>query len=130
MKPLHIKVLICPTVRDLDMDLICIIMVGLLFRTLTSSNPSLQLKTNTTAGATPIKSAGKAEAAATVAKPAATAAAAAAPVDPGAAFKQYQKLDDLDIIPNLDGFECAICFLDFEPGEGVVLRECLHTFCK
>lgn len=45
-------------------------------------------------------------------------------------LKNYQKLDDLDIIPNAEQFECIVCYLDIEPGDGVVLRECLHTFCK
>ncbi|CAB4060186.1 RBCK1 [Lepeophtheirus salmonis] len=27
-------------------------------------------------------------------------------------------------------FECLICYLEIEPGDGVMLRECLHTFCK
>ena len=42
----------------------------------------------------------------------------------------YKQLENLDIIPNAENFECTICFLDTEPGDGVVLRECLHTFCK
>jgi len=42
----------------------------------------------------------------------------------------YKQLENLDIIPNAETFECAICFLEIEPGDGVVLRECLHTFCK
>ena len=45
-------------------------------------------------------------------------------------LKNYKKLDDLDLIPNAEPFECIICYLDIEPGDGVVLRECLHTFCK
>jgi len=45
-------------------------------------------------------------------------------------LSNYKKLDDLDIIPNVEGFECLVCLLDIEPGDGVVLRECLHTFCK
>ena len=45
-------------------------------------------------------------------------------------MKNYKKLDDLDIIPNVEPFECIVCYLDIEPGDGVVLRECLHTFCK
>ena len=45
-------------------------------------------------------------------------------------LNNYKKLDDLDIIPNAEQFECIICYLDIEPGDGVVLRECLHTFCK
>ena len=42
----------------------------------------------------------------------------------------YKQLENLDIIPNAETFECAVCFLDIEPGDGVVLRECLHSFCK
>ena len=42
----------------------------------------------------------------------------------------YKQLENLDIIPNAETFECTICFLETEPGDGVVLRECLHTFCK
>ena len=46
------------------------------------------------------------------------------------ALTNYKALDDLDIIPNAEAFECLICMMDIEPGDGVVLRECLHTFCK
>merc|ERR1719250_66295 len=42
----------------------------------------------------------------------------------------YKQLENLDLIPNAENFECTVCFLDTEPGDGVVLRECLHTFCK
>ena len=42
----------------------------------------------------------------------------------------YKQLENLDIIPNAETFECVVCFLDIEPGDGVVLRECLHTFCR
>ena len=42
----------------------------------------------------------------------------------------YKQLENLDIIPNAETFECTICFIETEPGDGVVLRECLHTFCK
>jgi len=42
----------------------------------------------------------------------------------------YKQLENLDIIPNAETFECTICFMETEPGDGVVLRECLHIFCK
>lgn len=45
-------------------------------------------------------------------------------------LESYKQLENLDIIPNAETFECTICYLDIEPGDGVVLRECLHTFCK
>lgn len=35
-----------------------------------------------------------------------------------------------NLIPNQDEFDCGICFTPVEPGEGVVLRECLHRFCR
>ena len=34
------------------------------------------------------------------------------------------------LIPNPEEFDCGICFVPVEPGEGVVLRECLHRFCR
>ncbi|KAL7043863.1 hypothetical protein ACKWTF_001691 [Chironomus riparius] len=45
----------------------------------------------------------------------------------------YQELVSLEIsdtVPNVDKFECAICFLEIEPKAGACLRECLHVFCK
>lgn len=45
----------------------------------------------------------------------------------------YQQLVSLDMsnnAPNLEKFECTICFLEIEPRAGAVLRECLHSFCK
>ncbi|XP_069936804.1 uncharacterized protein [Cherax quadricarinatus] len=33
-------------------------------------------------------------------------------------------------VPNPDPFECRVCFVDINSGEGVVLRDCLHTFCR
>lgn len=38
--------------------------------------------------------------------------------------------DDQNLIPNTTETDCPICFSTLEPGEGVVLRECLHTFCR
>nr|XP_045592793.1 uncharacterized protein LOC123754430 isoform X2 [Procambarus clarkii] len=33
-------------------------------------------------------------------------------------------------VPNPDPFECRVCFMDIKISEGVVLRDCLHTFCR
>lgn len=38
--------------------------------------------------------------------------------------------DNQDLIPNTNEADCPICLTPVEPGNGVVLRECLHTFCR
>ncbi|XP_041800215.1 ranBP-type and C3HC4-type zinc finger-containing protein 1 isoform X1 [Chelmon rostratus] len=38
--------------------------------------------------------------------------------------------EDMNLIPNATEADCPICFSALQPGEGVVLRECLHTFCR
>lgn len=46
-------------------------------------------------------------------------------------YLELLSLDNLnDIAVNREAFECAVCFVEYEPAEGVVLRNCLHTFCK
>ena len=35
-----------------------------------------------------------------------------------------------NIVPNDEEFECPICFVPIEVGEGVKLRECLHNCCR
>lgn len=53
--------------------------------------------------------------------------------DPKTNLNHYQELvsfDLSDLAPNLEKFECSICFLEIEPRAGAVLRECLHSFCK
>lgn len=46
-------------------------------------------------------------------------------------YLELLSLDNLnDIATNTESFDCAICFLTYGIGEGVVLRECLHAFCK
>ena len=37
---------------------------------------------------------------------------------------------DKCLIQNQETFECPVCFVEADPGEGVVLRECLHNFCR
>lgn len=46
-------------------------------------------------------------------------------------YLQLLTLDNSsDIASNTEAFECAVCFVEYQPGEGVMLRNCLHTFCK
>lgn len=45
----------------------------------------------------------------------------------------YSELVDLErqaLIPNTEIFECEICMEQCNVGDGVVLRECVHSFCK
>lgn len=37
--------------------------------------------------------------------------------------------EDQNLILNTVETDCPICFSTLQPGEGIVLRECLHTFC-
>uniref|UniRef100_S4RU71 RanBP-type and C3HC4-type zinc finger-containing protein 1 n=1 Tax=Petromyzon marinus TaxID=7757 RepID=S4RU71_PETMA len=45
-------------------------------------------------------------------------------------FQRLMQEDEQELVPNKEAFTCPICFVDYEPGEGVTLRECLHNFCK
>ncbi|XP_044309189.1 sharpin, partial [Varanus komodoensis] len=45
-------------------------------------------------------------------------------------FQQLRQLDQEALVPNREDMECRICYLDVEPGKGVLLRECLHSFCR
>ncbi|XP_035487945.1 ranBP-type and C3HC4-type zinc finger-containing protein 1 isoform X1 [Scophthalmus maximus] len=38
--------------------------------------------------------------------------------------------EEQNLIPNAMATDCPICFSTMEPGQGIVLRECLHTFCR
>ncbi|XP_013864061.1 ranBP-type and C3HC4-type zinc finger-containing protein 1 [Austrofundulus limnaeus] len=38
--------------------------------------------------------------------------------------------DEQNLILSTTETDCPICFSPLPPGEGVVLRECLHTFCR
>lgn len=49
------------------------------------------------------------------------------------AKKLYPKLLDLyrvDLVLYQDEFTCPICFDIFSPMEGIILKSCLHTFCR
>lgn len=45
-------------------------------------------------------------------------------------YMQLVNLDNEDLVENLEPFECPVCFMEIEPGNGVTLRECIHQFCK
>lgn len=38
--------------------------------------------------------------------------------------------EDQNLIVNVTEMDCPICYSTVPPGEGAVLRECLHTFCR
>ncbi|XP_031627037.1 uncharacterized protein LOC116343233 [Contarinia nasturtii] len=51
--------------------------------------------------------------------------------EPITQYIELLSLDDsMDLTTNTSVFECPVCFVDYEPFEGVILRNCLHTFCK
>nr|XP_033785850.1 sharpin isoform X2 [Geotrypetes seraphini] len=45
-------------------------------------------------------------------------------------FMHLLQLDDEVLVPNQEDIECRICFTEVLPGDGVLLRECLHSFCR
>ncbi|XP_077591972.1 ranBP-type and C3HC4-type zinc finger-containing protein 1 isoform X1 [Stigmatopora nigra] len=45
-------------------------------------------------------------------------------------FNQLLLMDGQDLVPNPESFDCRICYTEIKPGDGAVLRECLHCFCK
>ncbi|XP_040889742.1 ranBP-type and C3HC4-type zinc finger-containing protein 1 [Toxotes jaculatrix] len=45
-------------------------------------------------------------------------------------FLSLLATEEQSLIPNATETDCPICFSALEPGEGIVLRECLHTFCR
>ncbi|XP_074549961.1 ranBP-type and C3HC4-type zinc finger-containing protein 1 [Halichoeres trimaculatus] len=45
-------------------------------------------------------------------------------------FARLVMMDNQDLLPNPELVDCRICYVDLQPGEGVLLRECLHCFCR
>uniref|UniRef100_A0A8C5PNL7 RanBP-type and C3HC4-type zinc finger-containing protein 1 n=1 Tax=Leptobrachium leishanense TaxID=445787 RepID=A0A8C5PNL7_9ANUR len=45
-------------------------------------------------------------------------------------FMHLLQLDNEVLIPNQEAIECRICFTDAAAGAGILLRECLHSFCR
>ncbi|XP_033334832.2 uncharacterized protein LOC117225400 [Megalopta genalis] len=45
-------------------------------------------------------------------------------------YEELISLENCDIIPNSEPIECPVCFVTYGPREGVILRDCLHMFCR
>lgn len=45
-------------------------------------------------------------------------------------YMDFLATEEQNLIPNSTENDCPICFSTIQPGEGAVLRECLHTFCR
>eukprot|EP00079_Xenopus_tropicalis_P036635 XP_017950406.1 PREDICTED: ranBP-type and C3HC4-type zinc finger-containing protein 1 [Xenopus tropicalis] len=45
-------------------------------------------------------------------------------------FQHLLQLDNEVLIPNQEPIDCLICFSEVPVGGGVLLRECLHSFCR
>ncbi|XP_053913716.1 sharpin isoform X2 [Cuculus canorus] len=45
-------------------------------------------------------------------------------------FQELLELEQEVLVPNREDLECRICFRNVPPGEGVLLRDCLHNFCR
>ncbi|XP_026579044.1 ranBP-type and C3HC4-type zinc finger-containing protein 1 [Pseudonaja textilis] len=45
-------------------------------------------------------------------------------------YKQLLNWDNQNLVLSVEAIQCPICFMNLEAGEGVTLRECLHSFCK
>ncbi|XP_077127545.1 ranBP-type and C3HC4-type zinc finger-containing protein 1-like isoform X1 [Ranitomeya variabilis] len=45
-------------------------------------------------------------------------------------FQHLLQLDNEVLIPNQELIECRICYMEVPAGVGVLLRECLHSFCR
>lgn len=43
---------------------------------------------------------------------------------------ELMSLQDEDLVPNPQAFDCPICFATIDALKGVILKNCLHTFCK
>ncbi|XP_065080531.1 ranBP-type and C3HC4-type zinc finger-containing protein 1-like isoform X2 [Ochlerotatus camptorhynchus] len=39
-------------------------------------------------------------------------------------------LTDASVVPNPEPFDCPVCFGPYDTYEGVILRECFHSFCR
>ncbi|KAF7654025.1 hypothetical protein LDENG_00075700 [Lucifuga dentata] len=45
-------------------------------------------------------------------------------------FMSLLATDDQSLVPDHSEMDCPICYSSLQPGEGIILRECLHSFCR
>uniref|UniRef100_A0A8C3IX82 RanBP-type and C3HC4-type zinc finger-containing protein 1 n=1 Tax=Chrysemys picta bellii TaxID=8478 RepID=A0A8C3IX82_CHRPI len=45
-------------------------------------------------------------------------------------YQHILQVDRQSLVPTAEVIECPICFVTLQPGKGVTLRECLHSFCR
>lgn len=45
-------------------------------------------------------------------------------------YNKYIETDDQALVTNTEVFDCPICICEIDPGDGIVLRGCLHQICK
>lgn len=45
-------------------------------------------------------------------------------------YMDFLATEEQNLIPNNTEIDCPICFSTIQPGEGAILRECLHAFCR
>lgn len=45
-------------------------------------------------------------------------------------YMDFLATEEQSLIPNNTEIDCPICFSIIQPGEGAVLRDCLHAFCR
>ena len=43
---------------------------------------------------------------------------------------QLHEVEQQDLVLSGESFDCPICFMEIDAGEGVMLRDCLHLFCR
>nr|XP_032529557.1 uncharacterized protein LOC116779402 [Danaus plexippus plexippus] len=48
----------------------------------------------------------------------------------GDVYSELIKLEQQALVPNTEDFECGVCIEQCPMGNGAVLRECIHTFCR
>lgn len=45
-------------------------------------------------------------------------------------YERMMMLEKADLIPATEPFECSVCLSTCEAADGVMLRDCLHIFCR